>query len=270
MAKLNFMNYSIPIIFGIAPSFIWLLFYLKRDRYPEPNRTILKIFLYGMLSTVPVLFLEIAAAGALDNSSLSPIVKTIIYWFFGIAFIEEMFKFLVVKYKVLNHQDFDEPVDAMIYMIISALGFAALENILAIFSLGRSLAETAAISSLRFLGATFLHTLCSGLIGYFLALSLIRAEKKKRIFLFGLVLAVALHGLFNIFIIGNGGSWTIINDNITITNPQLFIATLVPLLLILAGLAIFILRGFRKIKKMESVCRITDTNTEISTNNTNA
>jgi len=250
------MNYTLPILFGIAPSFIWLFFYLKKDHYPEPNKMILKIFLYGMLSTIPVLFLEIAVAGALDSSNLTPILKTIIYWFFGIAFIEELFKFLVVKYKVLNHPDFDEPVDAMIYMIVSALGFAALENILAILSLGKSLAETATISSLRFLGATFLHTLCSGVIGYFLAASLLGAKKKKRTFLLGLAIAVALHGLFNIFIIGNGDSWTIVNSKIAITNLQLFIATLIPLLLILAGLAIFVLRGFKKIKKIKSVCKV--------------
>ena len=250
------MNYSIPIIFGIAPSFIWLLFYLRKDHQPEPNKMVLKIFFYGMLATIPVLFLEIAVAGALENLTLSPLIKTIIYWFFGIAFIEETFKYLVIRYKVLNHPDFDEPVDVMIYMIISALGFAALENILALLSMGKSIAGTAAISSLRFLGATFLHTLCSGVVGYFLAISLCEAKKKKRTFIFGLLIAVALHGLFNIFIIGNGESWTIIKNSFAITDPQLFIITFVPLLLILTGLAIFVLRGFKKLKKMKSVCKV--------------
>jgi protease PrsW len=250
------MNYLFPIFFGIAPSFIWLLFYLKKDHLPEPNKMILRIFFYGMLATIPVLFLEISVAGALENLVLPSLLKTIIYWFFCIAFIEEIFKFLVVKYKVLNNPHFDEPVDVMIYMIVSALGFAALENILALLSSGTSVAETAIISSMRFLGATFLHTLCSGTIGYFLAISLQKAKKKKRTFIFGLFLAVVLHGLFNIFIIGNGKSWAIFGSRMAITNPSLFAITFIFLILILAGLAIFVLSGFKKLKKLKSVCQI--------------
>ncbi len=250
------MLYIIPIVFGIAPSFIWLLFYLRKDHHPEPNKMILKIFFYGMLATIPVLFLEISVAGALENIALPSLLKTIIYWFFGIAFIEEIFKFLVVKYKVLNNPNFDEPIDVMIYMIVSALGFAALENILALLSSGSSIAETAIISSMRFLGATFLHTLCSGTIGYFLAISLREAKKKKRTFILGLSLATALHGLFNIFIIGNGKSWAILGGRMAITNPSLFAITFILLILILTGLAIFVLRGFKKLKKLKSVCKI--------------
>jgi RsiW-degrading membrane proteinase PrsW (M82 family) len=42
----------------------------------------------------------------------------------------EIFKYLVVRFKVIKNPAFDEPTDIMLYMIIAALGFAAVENIL--------------------------------------------------------------------------------------------------------------------------------------------
>ncbi len=47
------MNYPIYIFFGLAPSFIWLLFFLRKDAHPESNPMILKIFFYGMLAAFP-------------------------------------------------------------------------------------------------------------------------------------------------------------------------------------------------------------------------
>ena len=92
--------------------------------------------------------------------------------------------------------DFDEPVDAMIYMIVAALGFAAVENIAAAAK-GSGLAfET---TSLRFIGATLLHTISSGLLGYYWAKEIIT---KRRVFLYiGFALATVLHVIFNYLIL---------------------------------------------------------------------
>ena len=54
------MNYPIYIFFGLAPSVIWLLFYLRKDVHPESNKMILKIFLYGMIIAVIAAFVEIS------------------------------------------------------------------------------------------------------------------------------------------------------------------------------------------------------------------
>ena len=52
------MNYFILIIFALAPSLIWLLFFLKKDAHPESKRMILKIFFYGILIALPAIFIE--------------------------------------------------------------------------------------------------------------------------------------------------------------------------------------------------------------------
>jgi len=239
------MSYSLAIIFGVLPSIIWLLFYLRKDAHPESNPMILKIFFYGMLAALVAIFLEMGALkifakltpGLYRGEELLVILNA----FIGVALIEEGVKFFVVKKSVLDHAEFDEPVDAMLYMIIAALGFAASENILILFGPSPELflPRILEISILRFLGATFLHALCSGTLGYFLALSIFETKKRLKLISLGLLISIALHGLYNFSIIEVKGG----------------LKFLIPLT-ILITLAIFVTFGFKRLKKLKSVCKI--------------
>jgi len=91
--------------------------------------------------------------------------------FLGVALVEEYLKFLVVKKTILKSPEFDEPIDAPIYMIVSGLGFATLENILLFWKNTDAAYFPYLISFIRFISATFLHALTSGILGYFLAKS---------------------------------------------------------------------------------------------------
>jgi len=242
------MNYLFYIIFGLTPSIIWLLFYLRKDAHPESNKMIIKIFFYGMLAAIIAAVVEIGIFSGLslfgkNLTETFPILFFIFYHFIIIALVEEVAKYLVVKEKVINDPEFDEPIDAMLYMIIAALGFAALENLLVLFP-GKEpflFKQTVNISAFRFIGATFLHALCSGTLGYFLALSIFEPKRKIKLILTGIIIATILHGLFNISII-------------RIETSLVFsIATLIALL---TGLALFVSFGFRKLKKIASVCKI--------------
>ncbi len=55
------MNYIYFTILGLLPSFIWLLFYLRKDRHPEPKTMVLKIFLWGALMGPLAIFLQMGA-----------------------------------------------------------------------------------------------------------------------------------------------------------------------------------------------------------------
>ncbi|HEY5383095.1 MAG TPA: PrsW family glutamic-type intramembrane protease, partial [Candidatus Paceibacterota bacterium] len=105
---------------------------------------------------------------------------------------------------------FDEPLDAVIYMVTAALGFAAVENALFLFgSLQQGALHGVVTGDLRFIGATLLHTLSSSLIGISLALSFYKSSGLRRLYaLGGVILATALHTLFNFFILGQGGDAT--------------------------------------------------------------
>lgn len=236
------MSYPLYAIFGVIPSFLWLLFYLPKDKHPEPKKMVLKIFFYGMLAALPAIFLEMGIIKMIaELISTKNLFTRIFNVFIGVASVEEVLKYLVVKGKILNHPEFDEPTDLMLYMIISALGFAALENILVLFSLGKVfLFEiTFQISIFRFLGATFLHALVSGSLGYFLALSFFELKKQKRHLVKGFVISVFLHGLYNFSIIEGEG----------------VISFFVPIV-ILISLAVFLTAAFKRLKKIKSICKI--------------
>jgi len=238
-------NIILYIVFGILPSLIWLLYYLKKDIHPESNGMIIKIFLWGAAITVPVFFVQIGLNFVLEKINIDPLITSILYWFVIIAFSEELFKYLVVKFKVLNSSHLDEPLDIMLYMVITALGFTAIENILYIFtptgnfSFTEILNRTLILSLIRFVGATFLHTLCSAVIGYAVAISLCDEKNRRLEAGFGIIMAVVLHGAYDFFIITLDGSLKII---IPIT--------------ILIILAILTSLGFEQLKKLKSVCNL--------------
>jgi len=238
-------NIIIYIIFGLLPSLIWLFYYLRKDLHPEPKRMILRIFLWGALITIPVFFVQIGFADLLDKVDINSTIENLIYWFLIIAFSEEFFKYLVVKIKVLNNPNLDEPLDIMLYMVVAALGFAALENVLYLFapigqfSLNALISRTLVITLIRFIGATFLHTLCSAVIGYAVAISLYDQKNRRLEAGFGILMAVVLHGLYDFSIMTLDG----------------YIKFIIPVLIILT-LAFFVFSGFEKLKKMKGICKI--------------
>jgi RsiW-degrading membrane proteinase PrsW (M82 family) len=209
---------------------------------------IIRVFLFGMAIALVAAFAEIGILKFFQSLFPQWVENNFFYFFvlynfLGIALVEEFTKYLVVWQKVLNHSEFDEPVDTMLYMIISALGFAALENLLILLPGGKPFlfAEVLTTSALRFIGATLLHALCSGTLGYFLALSFCETKRRRAILvIWGLTLASFLHGLYNFSIME------------TTRSPMFW---LVPLI-ILIGLAIFVIYKFEKIKELKSVCKV--------------
>lgn len=199
------------IVLGIAPSFAWLLFYLKEDPHPEPKRWITLAFFSGMGAVPIALVLEQGLMQLLPPITEIPVATLTwgaIVLFLGVALIEEGVKFIAGRTLLLKNPVLDEPVDAMIYMVTAALGFAALENMVLLGTLSGSALWNEGIPTLilRFIGANFLHTLGSGIIGFSWALSLLdqRPAKKARVLGTGIAAATILHGAFNMLVMRLG------------------------------------------------------------------
>jgi protease PrsW len=123
----------------------------------------------------------------------------------GLAFIEEFMKFAAAYFAVGKSPELDEPIDAMIYMIVAALGFATLENVGALTNVataamtggtGSLIASVFETASLRFVGATLLHSLASAVVGYHWALGM-KHKKVGEYIISGLIFATILHATFN-------------------------------------------------------------------------
>ena len=227
------VNYPLYVFWGTLPSLIWLNFYLRKDSHPEPKPMVLKIFFFGMLITVPAIFLETVIFRRFGKLNFSSFTISILNIFLGVALVEEFLKFLVVKWRVFDNPELNEPVDTMLYMIISALGFAAGENLLIFFPLKSIfLSQIVGVSLIRFLGATFLHALSSAIVGFFIGLSFFRKKERIKLISFGLFLAILLHGLYNFSIMEIEGNLRI----------------LISFFLLLSS-AIFVSFGFKKLKK---------------------
>jgi RsiW-degrading membrane proteinase PrsW (M82 family) len=120
------------------------------------------------------------------------------------AIVEEGLKYLAVYLGGLRLSFYDEPVDAMIYMVTAALGFAAIENTLFILSALKGLGGVDYIltGNFRFLGATLVHIVASAIIGSVIGLSFGQSRLKRlSYFTVGFIFATMLHALFNYFII---------------------------------------------------------------------
>ena len=69
-------------------------------------------------------------------SGLSEVMIQSSFWFMflGVAFVEELAKFLMMFFLLRKNFVFDEPIDALIYSVVIALGFAFVENIVYLVS----------------------------------------------------------------------------------------------------------------------------------------
>lgn len=215
---------------GILPALLWLWFWLQEDRlHPEPRSMIIRTFIMGMIAVPLVLPLE----QFIQNRYASGTVLVIFLW----ACSEEIFKWLAAFFSALDTREYDEPIDAVIYLLTAALGFAAMENT---FFLISSISNTGveasfAVGNLRFIGATLLHVLSSGIIGLFLGLSFFKGWLARKVYLlFGLASAILLHTVFNIYIMRSTGT------NIFIV----FCFVWVAILLLIAG--------FEKVKRVRT------------------
>ena len=205
---------------AILPAFVWLFFFMREDIHPEPRRLIAFTFGIGVLSAIPTLLAQVLFKDALGDGK-------VVLTFLGLAVIEEVFKFLAAFYVVYKNKYFDEPIDAMIYMIAAASGFATIENVL--ITIGSieglslpSLYATSSVLLLRFIGATLLHVLSSGIVGYYWAKSHALKHTHRGLVVYGLIIATLVHAAFN-YLIALFGERNIIYSSIILVVAAFFV-----------------------------------------------
>ena len=197
--------FILAFILGLIPALIWLWFWLKEDTHPEPAKMVTLSFLGGMAAVLFVLPLQkIIYTSIQNNEALS---------FTLYAAIEEILKFAFVYFiAIRNKKVTDEPVDDIIYLIISALGFVTLENTLFLIPgiTNGDFLNTIVYGNSRFLGASLLHIMTSGIVGITIALAFFKTKKQKIYYtISGLVIAIILHTAFNLSIMNMPGGYLI-------------------------------------------------------------
>jgi RsiW-degrading membrane proteinase PrsW (M82 family) len=195
--------FTYAFLAGLLPSLIWLFFWLREDSNAEPRPLLIACFIGGMLAVIAAVFAEKYIAETISD-------QTLLYSLW--AAFEEIAKFVTVAVIALHSGYNDEPIDAMIYCITVALGFAALENTLFIMGSisGGQVTQGIITGNMRFVGATLVHVVSAAAVGFCLGWAYYRGYVAKLLALIvGLGGAIAIHTAFNLSIVTGGSSDTL-------------------------------------------------------------
>lgn len=193
----------VPVLLSLA----WLVFIRRFDRaHPEPMWLVGVTFLLGAASTFPAAAAEEILARSsswLDPNLASfggqvlafPLTFAVFTVVVGGA--EEGAKRLGAQFAI-RRPEFDEPIDGIVYGIVSSLGFAAAENI-RYFAIGRM---TAPLVIARCFMSVPAHMFFGALWGYALGAKLVEPRTRRWAWL---LLAAACHGMFDALLSTDGG-----------------------------------------------------------------
>jgi len=191
---------AFALLGGIGPALVWLWFWIRQDNVdPEPRMQIIITFIAGM-AVVPLVY-------PLETTLFDIYKNSLLILFISWATVEEFFKLAAAYVTGLTSTAMDDPIDAIIYVITAALGFAALENVLFLYIplASGDIEQTLITSNMRFVGANLLHVVASAAIGAGIALTYYRTRVWRIIYSFGGILtSIALHTAFNFFIMNTG------------------------------------------------------------------
>jgi RsiW-degrading membrane proteinase PrsW (M82 family) len=225
----SILTILLALIGGIIPALIWLYFWnreVKND--PEPRTMILLAFLAGVIAVFISLYFErIAYVNGKSFLASFGFLNPLLVWLQSTAaksgvvldrlilvaifapFIEELSKFFMAFLFALRSKKDRRPIDPIIYMITTALGFAAVENALFLIEpLSKSdFIYTLITQNMRFIGATLLHTVSSATVGFFIGFNFFDRKLAEIGWTsVGLLCAIIMHAIFNYLMLGSNQS----------------------------------------------------------------
>lgn len=168
----------------------------QRDPSPESPRTLSTFFKDGVLISIPVIICELLYSAFFEDGQTTDVGTIFFQVLYGVALIEEGFKWIIVMVKGYNNENFDQSYDIIVYSIYTGLGFAAFENVEYVFTGGIITALS------RMLTAVPGHFCFAIAIGYFLSkakIGQIEGRTIKEVFngLLSIAVPIALHTIYD-------------------------------------------------------------------------
>ena len=194
--NLNLLITAVTPGIGLA---LLIYFYDRYDR--EPIKMLLKVFLLGCFSVVPTVILETI----LSSFNIFPGIIGAAYTAFVVAgFTEEYFKRRVVMKTVFLNPVFNEKLDGIVYCVLSALGFATIENIMYVVF---RFSDVATVGLFRAVLSVPAHMLFAVTMGYYISLSKFSKTnvESDRYLKKSLTMPMILHGIYD-FILLSGNN----------------------------------------------------------------
>ena len=185
----------LTVIVAAAPSLFLLTFFYLKDRYErEPLQHILMAFGLGLYAMIAAHGIATTAENMVprDWLLLGGEPAKLFDAFILSGFVEEVAKWVVLVAAIYHWEEFDEPLDGVVYGVAVALGFATLENVLFVARLGLGVAW------MRALFAVPAHALFGATMGYYAGrCKFDRGGKLWRDRALCLFMPVAFHGCYD-------------------------------------------------------------------------
>ena len=189
------MNYVILLTALLPIAILVYYIYHKDKKSPEPTGQLVKAFFYGILS-IPLSFcmsIPLGLIGVYPTEATS-ILGSVSAAFFGAAIPEEIAKFIMLWLLLRKNPYFDEKMDGIVYAVCVSLGFAALENMMYLFSNEDTYLSVGIARAIFAVPGHF----CFGiLMGYYYSLAKFypKAPKKNKALI--LLAPIIVHGLYD-------------------------------------------------------------------------
>jgi RsiW-degrading membrane proteinase PrsW (M82 family) len=187
---------ALPLL--LVPALLWLgYFYFQDRREPEPKHYVLGVYLVGAFVAFPVArfltgLFPVEAWGG-ERLTFHTVFSAIV----PLGLAQELAKYLVVRYTVCLSDEFDEPLDGIIYMTAAGIGFATAENLFALDAMGGTIHLATFV--MNAVVTTLAHGSIAGLLGHALGVARFApAARRGPILLVGLVGAATLNGIFGL------------------------------------------------------------------------
>lgn len=192
---------------GFAAYFsaLWALFFFSVFKTPQANHR----------DAVSLFFLTPFIAGiVISLAQLTPVLSTFYAWsinrsvlfrltgnFLAVGIIEETCKAFPVYLQVRRPGRILQPKTAMLYGMISGLGFGIYEGIIYQMGInrGQGVDQAYFLNILRLTSLPFFHAIWAGISGYFLGFSMLHGSKRWALRIIAIMFPAALHALYNTF-----------------------------------------------------------------------
>jgi RsiW-degrading membrane proteinase PrsW (M82 family) len=136
------------------------------------------------------------AFGSVLNGTVS---GAAVYAFFIVAFIEEICKFLGIRYFAYTRKEFDEPLDGIVYGVMVGMGFATIENILYVEKFASTGLGYQVAFQRMFLSVPA-HGTFAVIMGYFVGKAKFDKNNEILFMILGVAGAILFHGTFDFFL----------------------------------------------------------------------
>lgn len=198
-------------VMACIPALFWLGFFYLLDRHePEPKGLVVGVCVLGALIAAPIADVVLSLAAppqALEVHSLPPDAlldaftqgDRILHAVLIAGLAQEMSKYAVVRYSIYMSNEFDEPMDGIVYMMACGTGFAVWVNYHRFSGQGHSV--NLSNGAAQAVVTTLAHASFAGVLGFVMGRAKFsrRSAPMRALFvMLGLLGAAAFNGLFSV------------------------------------------------------------------------